>query len=172
MANSLSIIEIQPAEMPPMLFDTLKQGSAARAYNTNTLNNAVTRRGEITQHNKTQQPITMRNITFEEPGRDETLFCLANHLVKGGMPVENIRKCLEFLGQHCNPPFPEKEISVKIESALKRAKNRERNLTQDIRDWISVTSGNFSATFLYNEQQIVTSEDKAKLRVNAKKWTF
>jgi hypothetical protein len=164
MENSLNIFEVSPAEMPDMLFDTLKQGSAAHAYNTNSLNNAVTRRGEITQHNKTQQPITMRNITFEEPGRDETLFCLANHLVKGGVPVETIRKYLEFYGQHCNPPFPEKEISVKIESALRRSKNRERNLTQDIRDWISVTSGNFSATFLYNEQQIVTSEDKAKVR--------
>jgi hypothetical protein len=147
-----------------MLFDTLKQGCSERACSSNSFNNAVTSRGEATQHNKKQQCATNRNITFEEPGRDETLFHLANHLVKGGMPVESIRKYMEFYGRHCKPPFPEKEILVKIESALKRAKNRGRNLTQDIRDWISVTSGNFSATFLYNEQQIVTSEDKAKVR--------
>ena len=128
MANSLSIFEIQPAEMPPMLFDTMKQGSAsANAYNTNTLNNAVTRKGEFDTDNKRKHLTTSDNILFEEGYRDNSLFHLANHLVKGGMSRPSIEKYLHFIARHCNPPYPEKEIAAKIASAFKRSENRFRN---------------------------------------------
>jgi hypothetical protein len=157
MADSLNIFEVPPAEMPPMLFDTLKQGSARHAYNTNTLNNAVTRRGDIVSDNKRQHLTTSDNISFDEGHRDETIFHLANCLVKGGMVRASIEKYVYFVARNCNPPFPETEIPAKIESAFKRSENRFRNLTQEVREYILTTSGNFSTTNVY---QVTTSDNR------------
>jgi hypothetical protein len=166
MANSLNIFEIRPAEMPPMLFDTLKQGSAAaHAYNTNTLNNAVTRRSEVAPDNNRQQSTTPDNIGFDEGRRDETLFRLANHLVKGGMDRASVEKYLYFIASKCNPPFPGKEIPAKIESAFKRSEIRYRNLTQEVREYILTTSGNFSTTNVYQVTTSDNREDRKKITV-------
>jgi len=128
MANSLNIFEIQPTEMPQMLFDTLKQNSnAPHAYSSNTLNKAVTSKGGFDTDSKRQHLTTSDNIFFEEGYRDTSIFHLANHLVKGGMSRPSIEKYLYFIARHCNPPYPEKEIAAKIASAFKRSENRFRN---------------------------------------------
>ena len=54
-----------------------------------------------------------------------------------------------LLSANCNPPFPEKEINAKIESALNRKKGRSEGLTAEIREIIESTQGNFSSTFIY-----------------------
>jgi len=112
----------------------------------------------------TQQSATKRNITFEQPGRDDTLFHLANHLVKGGMPQVSIEKYLQFVGQNCNPPFPDNELSVKIQSAFQRSKKRRSGLTEEIKEIISATSGNINATYLYNALQCATRNEKSGVR--------
>jgi hypothetical protein len=170
--KGLTTTDLNPQPMPDMLFDILKSGAVtnasahARAYinkkaYTSKRRNTGPQNGA---HNKPQQGVTLRNIGFQEGQRDESVFHLANHLVKGGMLVENIEDYLRFFALHCSPPFPEKEIPIKIESALKRAESRDRNLTQEIREWINITNRNFSVTFLWQAQQIVTKEDKAKVR--------
>ena len=90
---------------------------------------------------KRPQVTTSDHSFFCEGNRDNALFHLANHLVKGGMPVENIRIYLEFIAQNCNPSFPKKEIQAKIQSALKRADDRDKSLSQEIREWIVTTNG-------------------------------
>lgn len=154
----LSIVEVQPAALPPSLNNLL-------------LNNAFNRGigGNVTESNKPLQAITSRNIIFGEGGRDEALFCLANHLVKSGMGSTTIEDYLYFFAANCNPPFPVKEVQAKIHSALNRARTRSRNLTQDIRDYLSVTWGNISVTNLCQALQIVTSEERAKCRVVLKR---
>ena len=44
-------------------------------------------------------------------------------------------------------------------------RKKGKSLTQEIRDWLSVTWGNISVTNFYLAQQIVTSKEKAKCRV-------
>jgi len=158
--------------MPGMLFDILQAGGTdtsscehikkvSSLYKKNSSRYEGNKRtGNICQH-----PPTIANITFNKGGRDEALFHLSNHLVKGGMPYANIEKYLSFFASNCSPPFPEKEISTKISSAFKRAENRDRNLTQDIRDFIMTTSGNITTTFVYNCQHLVTLADKKKAQV-------
>lgn len=107
-----------------------------------------------------QHDATNDNISFTEPGRDNTLFHLAHHLVRGRMPSAHIEKYLSFFARHCTPPFPEHEIRAKIQSAMKRASDRSVNLTRDIRDWVMTTSGNFTTTLLYNSLQMTTREEK------------
>jgi len=166
MGNCLSIFEVQPAEMPPMLYDTLKQGKAtAHGYNTNKLDNAINRRGADEPDNNRQRLTTSDNIRFDEGYRDNTLFHLANHLVKGGMSRASIEKYLRFIACNCNPPFPEKEITARIESAFRRSENQYRNLTQEVREYILTTSGNFSTTNVYQVTTSDNREDRKKIIV-------
>ena len=97
---------------------------------------------------------------FQQGHRDEDLFHLANHLAKGGMQEQEIREVLVFVAKNCNPPFSEKEAQVKVTSALKRIERKGKNLTQEIRDWISSTSGVITSTFVDNEIGISTTFDK------------
>jgi len=155
----LSISEIKIADLPQPYLNLLKS---------NLYNNPSTSiyRGDNTPHdNMRQHATTNDNISFDQGHRDNALFHLANHLVKGGMPIANIQKYLTFFASHCNPPFPEKEISSKIKSALTRVEKQERNLTQELRDWIMTTSGNISTTFVYNCQHLTTREEKKKATV-------
>jgi hypothetical protein len=124
------------------------------------------------QHDNTANPTTPEqhsttndNISFSEPGRDEALFHLANHLVKGRMPSTNIEQYLRFFASHCKPPYPESEAYVKIQSAMKRARERSVNITNEVRDWILTTKGNFSTTMVYNGLQSTTREEKKTILV-------
>ena len=99
-------------------------------------------------------------LSFQKGGRDQSLFHVANCLVKGGMEQSNIAKVLYQLANTCSPPFSEKEASQKIESALNRAERKQRNLSAEIRDWVEMTPGDFSMTDCDKDLGIVTSSDK------------
>ena len=132
------------------------------------LKNAFNIGGVTSGNSGTQQSATnVTNVTlsFDEGSRDNSLFHVAHSLIKGGMAPVNALKCLEILASQCNPPFPTSEVKAKLDSAIQRAMTKERNLTAEIREWVSATFGNFSATSAYHDVTIVTKEDKAKARV-------
>lgn len=103
---------------------------------------------------------TNDNKMFQKGQRDNDLFHIANSLVKGGCNPGYVRQVLEILALNCKPPFPLTEINDKIQSALDRAKRKDRNLTEDIREWIMTTSGIFLTTNVYNCLQLTTREEK------------
>jgi hypothetical protein len=108
--------------------------------------------------------------TFFNIGRrDEDLFHVANALVKGGAKKEIVPQVLKILAENCSPPFPEKEIDAKIQSALERAKRRERNLTKEVSDFIDSTTGNFSSTEIQHFLQISTLPEKKNLSMILKR---
>lgn len=148
----LSIFELEPPRAPDSLLKIIMH-SLYRGDNIDPLT------ANICQHLP-----TIANITFEEPGRDETLFHLANHLVKSAMPLVSIEKYLDFFASHCTPPFPESEKRAKIKSALERTHKREKGLTEEIRDLICQHSGNISLTFANNCLQLPTREEKKKVQ--------
>lgn len=81
-------------------------------------------------------------MSFNEGTRDQSLFHIANCLVKGGMPEHEIQQILGLIGNKiCNPPFPEKDIYEKIKSAIKRSDNAARSLAEEVKDWIVSSSG-------------------------------
>ncbi len=144
-----SIFEIAPTPLPEVLYMLL----------TNVL------RGDNNNYsdNKRQQTTTPDNICFEKGHRDNTLFHLANCLIKGGMLTHDIQQLLTLIAlKLCNPSFPEKEIPVKIESALKRTEGREKSFINEIRDLIVTTNGIISTTFVFNRQHLTTREEKKK----------
>lgn len=90
--------------------------------------------------------------------RDADLFHVGNCLIKGGCRENISRQVLDILAKACKPPFPENEAQAKIDSVLARCERRERNLTEDLRKWIDLTSAYFSLTEAYEPLQILTSQ--------------
>ena len=79
---------------------------------------------------------------FELGRRDEDLFHIANCLVKGGAEIEYINETLRRVifswGEH-----DEKWVNAKIQSALQRADRRERNVSQEVTDFVNSSNGVF-----------------------------
>lgn len=83
-------------------------------------------------------------LNFAEGHRDDTLWHIGHCLTKGGMAKEQMEQLLEILGLNiCNPPFPMNEIKAKVSSILKRSEDGEKNLSQDVLEWICRQSGVF-----------------------------
>jgi len=97
---------------------------------------------------------------FEEGTRDETLFHLANCLVKGGMGQDMMLNILLFLASKCDPPFPEKEALIKIESALSRKRTHEKNLAQDVRDFVMSSNGLFMSSEIHSCLNLSSRQEK------------
>lgn len=149
-----SIFEIDPPEMPSALSSLLNNYKASKAEG------GAHRRLQDTDHTR-PQVTTSDHIRFDQGHRDETLFHIANYLVKGGMPDQEIEQLLRVMAsQLCKPPFPEKEIPAKIKSALKRNERSERNLAQEIREWILTTNGHIMTTDVHRELQLTTRREK------------
>lgn len=103
---------------------------------------------------------------FQQGRRDQDLFHLANSLIKGRMPEEEIYQYLEYIAKTCNPPYPEKDIGIKIKSALQRIeKTKDKSFYDVVKDWVCNNSVTISQQSGYNALQCVTRNEKAKLRV-------
>lgn len=76
--------------------------------------------------------------------RDEMLFHIANSLIKGKMPIQEVQDLLGLMALHCcDPPFPLKEIPAKIKSALDRTERQQRNISQEVREFVMSSWGEF-----------------------------
>ena len=88
-------------------------------------------------------------------------------MVKGHCQIT--QEVLEIIARNCNPPYPEKDIPVKIKSALDRVLRKEKNIAQDFRDWIKSAPGQFRVSEYQHESAIVSKEDKHAIIVEATK---
>lgn len=115
-------------------------------------------RGGIPESNITN----LTHITHIEEGvRDQELFHLANMMFKGGANEEEVIKYITLFGKYCcNPPFPEKEIITKVQSAEKRVHSKKRNIAEEVKQWVELTSGNFLLTNISHELTLLTSAEK------------
>lgn len=103
---------------------------------------------------------TVHNL-FREGRRDEDLFHLANCLIKGGMHEQEAELFLKLIATKvCFPPYPESDVPVKIQSAIKRQNTRTQSLIDDVRDFILSTSGHFLSTEVYNCLQVSTRKER------------
>jgi hypothetical protein len=102
---------------------------------------------------------------FQDGNRDNSLFHTALCLVKGGMPESEIYQVLENLIISWGEMPDAKWIQTKIESAIKRKTGKDRNLTQEIRDLISMTSGQFRLSHIYRDLPNIGPQDRPKIRV-------
>ncbi|MBN1636314.1 MAG: bifunctional DNA primase/polymerase [Deltaproteobacteria bacterium] len=96
---------------------------------------------------------------FQQGRRDEDLFRTVNALVKTGCEIPYVEQVGKILARNSNPPFPEDQLQVKINSALKRAEKWKRNITAEVREWCLATTGHFRATEVHKELQLATRDD-------------
>lgn len=102
---------------------------------------------------------------FQDGNRDNSLFHTALCLLKGGMPREEVYQVLEIAQMGWGETPDPKWIWQKIESAEKRIQSKDRNFTQEIRDLISMTSGQFRISQIYRDLPNIGTQDRAKIRV-------
>ncbi len=135
--DGLKISDTNLIQIPEFLALTLEQGSFNAKSNKISLDPLVY--SEIVDDKN--DTVTTSDDTIPQGRRDDTLFSLANYLVKGGMPIDNIRFYLRFFASHCDPPFPENEIEVKIKSALNRSKRSDANISEIVREYVLSSHG-------------------------------
>lgn len=90
--------------------------------------------------------------------RDEDLFHVANGMIKGGMTYQETLDYLMILASRCDPPFSPEEARLKVDSAIRRAMQRERNISSEVADWIGDTKGWFSIKDLYHQLGLSTRQ--------------
>ena len=138
--DGLSIFDEDPAPCPDALYKSLY------------IYNSISKE-------KSENELNTNSLQFLTQGRrDNDLYHVGNCLIKGGGKEETARQVLNSLGNNCKPPFSKKEAQIKIDSVLTRCERRERNLTEELRRWIDLTSAYFSLTEAYEPLQILTSQ--------------
>lgn len=107
--------------------------------------------------------------TFIEGRRDNDIFHLACNLVRGGTPEHEIRQAISKFAQACDPPFPEKEAQIKVDSALKRGGKRDRRWEAEVTEWVHDTSGYFSLNACYSDLGAFSVNEKSSVRNTLKR---
>ena len=102
---------------------------------------------------------------FQDGNRDNSLFHTALCLVKGGMPENEIYQVLANQIISWGEVPDQKWINTKIESAMKRKTGKDRNLTQEVKDAISITAGSFRVAEIYRLVANAAPEDRGKIRM-------
>jgi len=115
---------------------------------------------ELLNYLKSPQRIFFTEQNLQLGGRDEGLFHLAYYLVKGGMSFDEIFNVLRPYAKICKPPFPDKELKIKIESAFKRAGDKSISLAEEVRLYVDNVSGMFSTRDIFRDLNIYTLQDK------------
>ena len=100
---------------------------------------------------------------LQDGRRDNDLFHVANSLAKSRTPFNEITQILEILAKSCNPPFPEKEINIKIQSAINRVERKDRNLSAEVREWVLSSNGIFLSNDVQRNLDLSNRQDKKLL---------
>jgi len=147
-----NLLHVPPACLPDAVLDLLLS-STNSINSTAYINTSFSRAGERAR----VASGVPNNLDFSKGTRDHSLFHLANCLVKGNMPQEEIEYFLMLVAQTlCNPPMDEKVALEKIKSALQRDVRRKGSIAQDVRDFLEVTTGKFRVTDLERAVTTVT----------------
>jgi len=158
---------IEFAAWPEELFAVLLQGSSNNTLSNN--NRGGYRGGYVEAGERACLQVSTLSTSvykmFQQGTRDNDLFHVANCLLKGGCKKDEVSQVLGILAKNCNPPFDEKECELKIQSALSRKTSRIRNLSDEVRDFVLSTNGNFLSTDVYKCLQLSTRDEHKNLSV-------
>lgn len=73
--------------------------------------------------------------------RDDTLFHIANCMIKSGCSGDEVAAYITELGLRCSPPFSKHDSIEKVKSALKRYESSVRNIPRDVKEYVETTDG-------------------------------
>jgi len=149
------IFEVTPPTLPDTLVSALK---STNSYSYSYIGS---------HHNvdvvNCRQPSSTVVRMFEHGTRDNDLFHTANCLIKGGMENARIYQVLEKLIISWHETPDPKWINAKIQSALKRADNKESTLVEEVKDFILSSTGVFLSSEIVNCSQLSSRQQKQNL---------
>ena len=96
--------------------------------------------------------------------KDQRFVDICKHLYKGGASEDLIKETLMDLTLIHFPDLDPQGVRGHIHMVQSLVKTQERNLSQEIRDWISVSKGQFSVSECDRELGIVSQADKNNRR--------
>lgn len=150
---------------------TLEMSFLPQEYLGFVLNNKVFNKGGIIRGENTTHVVSDSTENYkdykilQEGRRDADLFRIGMALADGKCRRQEIIQILEILARNCNPPFPEKELQDKIKSVFGRISIKERNLTDEVREWVLLQKGIFNTISIRQELQITTKLEIKNLSV-------
>ena len=97
---------------------------------------------------------------FAEGQRNNTLFHIVLCAMKGGLKEDLARETAVRLALQCNPSLSVKEAHVIVDSVLKRIARRERNFSENVREWVMTSNGFFLTSDCYKELQMTSRQDQ------------
>lgn len=148
-----SILEVPLSPLPDFLKESIKSYNKDLSFS---LYNKGCGQIETTQdHNDHTRPQIL-----QQGSRDNDLFRVANCLIKGHAKKDFVFQVLNILAQNCKPPYPEKEIEAKIQSAINRVAERESSISEDVKQWVLTTEGNFITTDCHKDLDLTTKDHK------------
>lgn len=106
----------------------------------------------------------LRDLSFTKGTRDEDIYHVADCLVKGGMPEEEIRVIATILANQCKPPFLIKDAMRKVQSALSRQGRKHGDIIGLIREWVEGQAGTFATDKMFFDLGFVDSQTKKSAR--------
>lgn len=124
------------------------------------LNKSTLYRATTEQQATSDNTDNKRQQMFVFGTRDNDLFHTANCLVKGGMPDEEIKQVLERLIVSWGEKPDQKWIDLKIQSALDRSERRQKNWTEEVREFVATTDGYITTTECHKWLQVTTREHR------------
>ena len=152
--DGLSIAEIPVCKMPVSYSKVLKGGGVGGG-----IVGCGQNGGFSNDHNVTT--LTTSDHKIIPHTRDNTLFHIANALIKGNLPVQEVQEILYLIAAHgCEEPYPEKDIPKKIKSVLDRHERQNQNISQMVREWVLTTTGHFLTTDNHRELGLTTRDHK------------
>ncbi|MFA5324207.1 MAG: bifunctional DNA primase/polymerase [Smithella sp.] len=96
---------------------------------------------------------------FIEGTRDNDLFYTSACLADGRMAQDKIEQVIAILARNCIPPFPENEIESKVKSALTRVGRKDRNLAEEVREWVMSSNGVFLSSDVVKSLNLSSRDD-------------
>jgi hypothetical protein len=130
------------------------------------LNNINTIRGNEFVKNEALNNVNNVNncYIFEKGRRDDNLFHIAHCLAKTDNTDDYIRQTLTAIVSSWGER-DEAWVNAKVQSAIQRKEIKERNISQEVRDWSLLNDVNFLLKDCYNELKLVKKEEMLIARV-------
>lgn len=106
--------------------------------NTNINNNTLYNNVRSSTNSQVEELTSVDTVykCLQEGNRNSDIFTVAMSLAKGKFPFESAKEVIDILAKNANPPYNSKEAYESLKSAYKRADSKERNIHDEVREYV------------------------------------